>query len=255
MKKVISINNQTEISKSKYVIYADESGDHGLETIDKDYPVFVLSFCCFEISNYIHNAVPSLQEFKFQNFGHDQVILHEHHIRKQKDSFAFLRTDKHKRENFLNQISEVVANTEVDIFSVVIDKEKLKKKFIKTVNPYNVGLRIGLEKILDFLLKNGQENKEIHIIFERRGQKEDNALELEFRRICDEISNSEGVIYDFTKMKFVPIFADKKSNSCGLQLADLTARPIGIHYLRPNQNNKAFEIIRDKIVSLKSYPL
>ena len=34
----------------------------------------------------------------------------------------------------------------------------------------------------------------------------------------------------------------------GLQLADLVARPIGIHYLRPNQSNRAFEIIEQKFL-------
>lgn len=52
----------------------------------------------------------------------------------------------------------------------------------------------------------------------------------------------------------MPVFADKKSNSCGLQLADLTARPIGIHYLRPEQDNAAYEIIKLKIKSLKTFP-
>ncbi len=32
---------------SDYVIYVDVSGDHGLEFIDRDYPVFVLEFCIF----------------------------------------------------------------------------------------------------------------------------------------------------------------------------------------------------------------
>ncbi|MDH1620068.1 DUF3800 domain-containing protein [Pseudomonas sp. o96-267] len=30
---------------SKYVVYVDESRDHGLESIDPNYPVFVLTFC------------------------------------------------------------------------------------------------------------------------------------------------------------------------------------------------------------------
>ena len=29
---------------SKYVVYVDESGDHGLKNIDPNYPVFVLAF-------------------------------------------------------------------------------------------------------------------------------------------------------------------------------------------------------------------
>jgi hypothetical protein len=41
-------------------------------------------------------------------------------------------------------------------------------------------------------------------------------------------------------------FHKKKENILGIQLADLIARPIGINYLRPNQQNRAYETIRRK---------
>ncbi len=37
---------------SDYIIYVDESGDHSLESIDKEYPVFVLAFCIFNKKIY-----------------------------------------------------------------------------------------------------------------------------------------------------------------------------------------------------------
>ncbi len=39
------------------------------------------------------------------------------------------------------------------------------------------------------------------------------------------------------------VFADKKTNLTGLQLADLVARPVGLSYIRPNQ---AFDLLRRK---------
>ncbi|WP_233079829.1 DUF3800 domain-containing protein [Rheinheimera soli] len=32
---------------SKYIVYVDESGDHSLQSIDENYPVFVLAFSIF----------------------------------------------------------------------------------------------------------------------------------------------------------------------------------------------------------------
>ncbi len=32
---------------SKYIVYVDESGDHSLQSIDENYPIFVLAFCVF----------------------------------------------------------------------------------------------------------------------------------------------------------------------------------------------------------------
>lgn len=41
-------------------------------------------------------------------------------------------------------------------------------------------------------------------------------------------------------------FASKNHNSTGLQLADLIARPIGMKTLKPEQSNRAYEIIKEK---------
>ena len=48
------------------------------------------------------------------------------------------------------------------------------------------------------------------------------------------------------QLPFALIVADKKTNSEGLQLADLTARPIGLSVLRPDQSNRAAEVLESK---------
>lgn len=65
-------------------------------------------------------------------------------------------------------------------------------------------------------------------------------LELEFRRLCD-VSNKLGI-----RLPFGVIFVDKKANSAGLQLADLVARPVGMSVLRPEQANRAFDVLKRK---------
>ena len=67
---------------SDYIAYVDESGDHGLESVDPNYPVFVLSFCVFNKHYYTRAVVPAVGMFKFKHFGHDLVVLHETDIRK-----------------------------------------------------------------------------------------------------------------------------------------------------------------------------
>ena len=42
------------------------------------------------------------------------------------------------------------------------------------------------------------------------------------------------------------VMSPKESNSPGMQLADLVARPIGIKALRPMQANRAYEILESK---------
>lgn len=71
-------------------------------------------------------------------------------------------------------------------------------------------------------------------------KKEDSQLELEFRRICDGFNRLN------LKLPFEIVFADKRVNSAGLQLADLVARPIGLSVLKPAQKNRAFELLKSK---------
>jgi hypothetical protein len=90
-------------------------------------------------------------------------------------------------------------------------------------------------------MSKGQNNFNTHIIFEARGRAEDLALEVEFRRVCDSKNSLQKTF------PFEIIIADKKTNSAGLQLADMIARPVGLSVLRPNQQNRAFDVLRDKI--------
>ena len=37
---------------SDFIVFADESGDHGMENIDPEFPMFALVFCVFRKSDY-----------------------------------------------------------------------------------------------------------------------------------------------------------------------------------------------------------
>jgi hypothetical protein len=242
------------LEKGDFIIYVDESGDHSLDSINKDYPIFVLTFCLFSVSDYIQEAVPVLQHFKFKYFGHDQIVLHETDIRKNKHPFGFLRTNKKLRDSFLSDLSDTIVKTPFTIIPVLIDKVKLKDRYSQPFNPYNLGLRFGLERLNDILLREGQEGKEICIVFEKRGENEDKDLELEFLRICNKNEQFGYKKINFGNIVYKFLLADKKTNSSGLQLADLTARPIGLNFLKPDQNNRAFDIIKKKIYGYKKFP-
>jgi len=225
---------------SDFIIYVDESGDHGLAAIDNDYPVFVLDFCIFEKTHYVHAVVPALQAFKFWHFGHDAVVLHEHKIRKQQKPFVFLQYQD-KRTAFMDGLTQVIQGAEVTIIAAVIRKRALTRRYAVPDNPYEIALTFCMERAYAFLKEAGQHRRTSHIVVERRGRGEDNELELAFRRIRDG-ANRWGKIPDFEL-----IFADKKINSAGLQLADLTARPIGRHVLNPQQPNRAWKVIETKL--------
>lgn len=92
---------------SDYVVYVDESGDHSLASIDKDYPVFVLALCVFHKRHYAEKIVPAVEKLKFNYFGHDSVVLHENEIRKQKGDFAFL-AHRPTRDAFMAGLTSIM---------------------------------------------------------------------------------------------------------------------------------------------------
>ncbi|MDO5104068.1 MAG: DUF3800 domain-containing protein [Lautropia sp.] len=230
--------NLRGLKQSGYVVYVDESGDHSLSSIDPDYPVFVLSFCIFEIKHYVTCATPLIRQLKFDTFGHDMVVLHEAEIRRKKGAFSKL--SKEPREAFLNNLTNIIADVDFRLVAVVIDKRKLKARYSSPEHPYHLALKFGLERIYLFLREVGQHELLTHIVCEARGAKEDGELELAFRRIRDgdNVCNQP--------LPFELVVADKKTNSEGLQLADLTARPIGLSVLRPEQDNRAMEVLKKK---------
>lgn len=222
-------------SFSQFVVYVDESGDHSLESIDPQYPVFVLAFCVFHKKYYATTIVPALERFKFEHFGHDVVVLHETDIRKERGSFRFSnRAHKHA---FLDELTGLIEHNNFILIASVIDKARLRER---SENPYHLALGFCLETLHELMQEKHQDALTTHVVVECRGKKEDAELELEFRRVCDG-ENRFG-----KPLPFEVVFADKKTNSTGLQLADLVARPIGLSVVRPGQENRAFDVLTRK---------
>jgi hypothetical protein len=228
----------------EFIIYVDESGDHGLQSLNPGHPIFVLAFCMFRVSSYIAKVVPGMQSIKFKYFGHDMVILHEREIRKSLGSFSSLY-DQSRREAFMTDIATIVERVDFEIFACVIDKEKFRNHRKDVENPYSLALAFGLDAITLELMSRNQAGRETFVIFESRGKREDQELESEFRRI------TEGHSHDDNSVSLNFLAVDKKVNSSGLQIADMVARPIGLHVLRPEQKNRALAIILQKIHGAK----
>lgn len=235
----------TDQKFSEYLVFVDESGGPTLKEIDPNFPLLVLAFLIAKKADYVGAVCPALQEFKFRHFGHDQVILHEREIRRDMGAFSFLKS-RQKKALFLEELSDVIAAAPVHLAAVVIRKDTLKQRYKYPENPYNLALEYGLERVDAFLRQAGAWGETgtpcTHVIVECRGKNEDDDLELQFRRICN------GENYNGRKLNFDLVFADKKSNAAGLQLADLVARPVGISILRPDQPNRAYDVLRAKLV-------
>lgn len=238
---------------SDYIIYVDESGDHSLTKIDANYPVFVLAFIIFRKNDYADAVVPAFQNMKFKWFGHDLVVFHENDMVRKRPPFAFLQFDN-LRAGFFAEMDAIVERLPCTVIAAVIRKEALKRKYSQPANPYHLALLFCMERASEFLLSRGATGR-THIVFESRSPRtkdgktgrEDQELELEFRRIVTGANPLQEAKKIDAMRNFDIHICSKQVNSTGLQIADLFARPIGLHVLKPDQANRAYETISTKL--------
>jgi len=233
-----------------YIVYMDETGDHSLELIDKDFPVFALAMFICETSYYNYTVLPEVAQFKTDYFGHDGVILHSRDIRKAQKDFGFL-TNPEKRQGFIVRINDLMRNFKYSLIVSVIKKQEHKAKYgLFADNPYDLAMMFCLERLLPLL--EDADQKQVFLIAESRGKKEDNDLKLSFFKII-----SQGTEYNsaerFKKIDFKLKFVPKAMNIAGTQLADLAAYPIARHVLHPERQNLAYDIVSSKFYNGKGW--
>lgn len=224
------------------LVFIDEAGDHSLDPVDHDFPVFVLVFVLCEQDEYTDVLLPAFTRFKLKHLGHDGVILHSRDVRKALGEFAFLQVPA-KREAFYAELNELMSRAIFQLIAVAIRKQSQKDRYGKECrNPYEVALEFGMERLKSYLDEIGQ--KQVTLLAEARGKNEDDALRLAFLQLLRHGSRYQ----DFKSIEFDLKFVSKKANVLGHQIADLCAYPIARHVIDPNKSHLAFEIVRTKFV-------
>jgi hypothetical protein len=247
----------TTAATSKFIAFFDECGDHSLEKIDADFPLFVLSTIIVERSTYVKVVVPELTRLKLRFWPHEGVNLHSREIRKAHGDFAFMQVPE-QRQAMLAALSELMAALPFTLFLTAIRKAKHKERYGQdAVNPYDVALTYTFERVLHFLEGQGETN--LPVTAEARGKNEDNELAAAFLRIM-----TEGTRYNsaerFRSLNCPLTFRRKTDNIAGMQIADLCAHPAARKLLKPDQPNHAFDVIerhiyrRDGVSGWKVFP-
>lgn len=229
---------------SEYIAFVDECGDHTLELIDQDFPLFLLATVVMRRSDYAEQVIPSIARLKLKYWVHEGVNLHSRDIRKSKGPFGFLQVPD-KRTSFMEELSILMQNLPYALFVSAVRKDRHKDRYgTHAVNPYDLALEFTLERLIHFIESKGL--KELPFVAEARGKKEDETLERCFYRMM-----SEGTDFikgsRFKKLDCPLVFRNKFDNIAGIQLADLCAHPCARHVLLPDQPNRAFDIVNEKI--------
>jgi len=222
--------------------FLDEAGDHSLDPVDKDFPVFVLVFVLCEEADYTDALVPAFTRFKVKHFGHDGVILHSRDIRKALGDFSFLQVPG-KREAFYADLNDLMTEAAFQLIAIAIRKQSHKDRYGKACrNPYELALEFGMERLKAFLDEHGQQ--QITLLAEARGKNEDDALRLAFLQLLQHGS----YYHSFKSIDFELKFVSKKANVLGHQIADLCAYPIARRVIDPKKSHQAFDIVRTKFI-------
>ena len=147
----------------------------------------------------------------------------------------------------MTRLTTSIESSPFTVISTSINKSSFREMYKDPIDLYDFCLESCLEKVYRFLQEKEQNGRLTHLIIESRMPEENRSLGLAFHRILEKNRDLQH------RYPLKLIFADKKVNSIGLQLADLIAYPIGRHVLNPEEKNLAFEIVERKFFQYPNY--
>ena|SRR3989338_4003832 len=205
------------------ILFLDESGDHNLNFLDPNYPVFVLAGCIMSQQAHDEILTPLVKTFKQRVFDSERVILHYVDYTRNQNGFEQM-SGALFRENFYRQLNGIIAETDFTLVGCIIDKKKHKEKYkALAIDPYTLSLEIVVERFVKVLEYHDETG---FIVAESRGQQLDNELNLAFLDLKirgtkflrpKEIVDRIGGFY----------IRKKEEDVAGLQLVDSLVTPIG----------------------------
>jgi len=240
-------------------LFIDESGDHGLVNLDANFPVFLLCGMLISQENYL-TFRDNINQIKKEFWGNKTVIFHSRDIRKCQNEFQIF-FDLDLKKSFYDQVNSLITTGDYTVIASAIRKDKYIYTYGRLSNDvYELALSFIIERSVFFLDSIKGVKKQLNIIIEKRGKKEDKKLDEHFQRL---LSRGTGYV-SAERLKSLDlkiIFKDKKENINGLQIADLLAYPIARYVIDKKRANPAFDLLapkfymkNGKIYGLKIFP-
>lgn len=224
------------------IMYLDESGDHSLEMIDKDYPVFVLGGVIVERAYDRTELEPRIRQLKAGFLNDPNLILHTTDIIRGKNGFEAL-SDADTRIAFYSALNALMRELDYAVVACAIKKqEHLDQYGEQAADPYLYSLDIVVER---FCHEIGDTAEGGVIFAEKRRPDLDHQLELAWQRLrrhgTDSLS-SEAIDKRIIDLSL----KDKRLNIAGLQLADLVVSPIG-RFVLGKSTREDWQIVEGKL--------
>ena len=228
---------------SDFLAYGDESGTADLKAVSKNYPVFALVYCLFKVSDYVDEVVPRIQRLKIRHFGHDQVVLHSADIRQRKHRkgpFASLSLDE--MDALEEEVNDAFGRLPMRIIGVVIDKPAaVRASSNSSFDAYEIAQAWCGELIMRSIQQRSSADwtGRVHLVAEGRSSRQDREMEKRFELV--RMGKHQLSLRSLPDVSLT--FAEKATNSTGMQVADWAARPIARHALDPSETNPIWDRI------------
>lgn len=199
-------------------IFVDETGDHNLNTIDKEYPVFGLGALLVDEDVYrsMETAVNDFKSRYFENY--ETFILHSAELKrpthKKSDPRNKIMLDKELRQRFFEDFdSNILKSFNFSLVFCYIRKYKMVGAYHYPADPYH----FSFENILNRVIRHGAGTR--NIFAEKRGEELNAELEAEYQRLSKTGIHffDANTVATSTNLTLV----DKKANINGLQVIDL----------------------------------
>ncbi|WP_158990814.1 DUF3800 domain-containing protein [Mucilaginibacter sp. L196] len=230
--------------RDRYFLFLDESGDHGLITVDPSFPVFILCGVLIHENDY-YKIRDAINELKNKLWGNKLVVFHSSDIRKCNKEFQIL-FDLEVKKEFYESLNNIIKQSDYTVFASAINKEEYIARYGKLGNSvYEISLSFIIERTV-FYLDDTPTNNNVQIVIERRGKKEDKKLTEHWQKL---MARGTGYISP-ERLKYLGLklnFRSKSQNVNGLQLADLIAYPIARFVIDSKRANPAYDLIKGKI--------
>jgi hypothetical protein len=241
---------QNKASGETCTIYIDECGSHNLAAKEK-FQAFVLSAVAIRDCQ-LAELDARWKWWKRYYLGSSTKKVHEPDIRDGAKSF-WCHGKAKKREKAVAALDLIIPKLDFTGFACVVNMERYKE--LVGAKPLDESLPTHLYLMaVNFLAErlalaldthfNGAKGR---LVLEARGPKEDATIQYEFARLF--LDGTSYVSATFFRDQFFPglEFRRKDSNSTGLQLADLLARPCGEKILNPCSTPGRWHVFRDRL--------
>lgn len=205
------------------IMFLDESGDHNLRLIDRQYPLFVLGGIIVDKAYAEGELTHKLAAFKRELFGNENLILHTADITRNRNGFEKLK-DPAFRHEFYHRLNALMGELHYTVVACAIRKDHhLSRYGVAALDPYLLSLDVLVER---FCMEIGSVESGGLIVAERRDSTLDHELELAWLNL--KIQGTRYIQAKQIERRVLGLnLRDKKANLAGLQLADLVVTPIG----------------------------